>query len=85
MCLNIGTSKNINLSFETNGKLMALGVSILKHFRVISKVNLSIFKNIYFPWFLYLNAELLTLSSVKTKLEVVLPSKLKCGEIPIGK
>ena len=25
---------NINFSFETNGKLMALGVPILKHFRV---------------------------------------------------
>ena len=37
MCLNIGTHKNINFSFETNGKLMALGVPILKHFRVVSK------------------------------------------------
>ena len=35
MCLNTGTPKNINFSFETNGKLMALGVPILKHFRVI--------------------------------------------------
>ena len=34
MCLNIGTPKNINFPFETNGKLMLLGVSILKHFRV---------------------------------------------------
>ena len=34
MCLNIGTPKKINFSFETNGKLMALGVPILKHFRV---------------------------------------------------
>ena len=34
MCLNTGTPKNINFSFETNGKLMALGVPILKHFRV---------------------------------------------------
>ena len=34
MCLNIGTPKNINFSFETNGKLMALGVPILKHIRV---------------------------------------------------
>ena len=33
MCLNIGTHKNINFSFETNGKLMALGVPILKHFK----------------------------------------------------
>ena len=35
MCLNIGTHKNINFSFETNGKLMALGVPILRHFRVV--------------------------------------------------
>ena len=34
MCLNTGILKNINFSFETNGKLMALGVQILKHFRV---------------------------------------------------
>ena len=36
MCLNTGTPKNINFSLETNGKLMALGVPILKHFRVCS-------------------------------------------------
>ena len=36
MCLNTGTPKNINFSFVTNGKLMALGVPILKHFRVIN-------------------------------------------------
>ena len=36
MCLNTGTPKNINFSFETNGKLMALGVPILKHFRVLA-------------------------------------------------
>ena len=34
MCLNTGTPKNINFSFETNGKLIILGVPILKHFRV---------------------------------------------------
>ena len=34
MYLNTGTPKNINFLFETNGKLMALGVPILKHFRV---------------------------------------------------
>ena len=34
MCLNTGTPKNINFSFGTNGKLLALGVPILKHFRV---------------------------------------------------
>ena len=36
MCLNTGTPKNINFSFETNGKWMALGVPILKQFRVSS-------------------------------------------------
>ena len=35
MCLNTGTPKNINFSLETNGKLMALGVPILKHLRVL--------------------------------------------------
>ena len=34
MCLDIGTPKNINFSFETNGKLIALNVPILNHFRV---------------------------------------------------
>ena len=40
MCLNTGTPKNINFSFETNGKLMALGVPILKHFRVFTACNI---------------------------------------------
>ena len=46
---------------------------------IVSKVNLSILKNISFPWFLYLNAEHVTLSSMKKMLEVRLPvpSKLK--------
>ena len=35
MCLNTETLKIFNFSFETNGKLMALVVPILKHFRVI--------------------------------------------------
>ena len=34
MSLNIGTPKNINFPFATNGKIMVLGVPILKHFRV---------------------------------------------------
>ena len=42
MCLNSGTPKNINFSFETNGKLMALGVPILKHFRVLDNVVVSV-------------------------------------------
>ena len=32
----LGHLKNINFPFETNGKLMILGVPILKHFRVSS-------------------------------------------------
>ena len=35
MCSYIGTPKNINFPFGTNGKLMVLGVPILKYFRVI--------------------------------------------------
>ena len=31
MCLNIGAPKSINFPFGTNGKLMLLGVPILKH------------------------------------------------------
>ena len=33
----LGPLKNINFPFETNGKLMILGVPILKHFRLHSK------------------------------------------------
>ena len=35
MCSNIGTPKIINFPFGTNGKLIVLGVPILKHFRVL--------------------------------------------------
>ena len=34
MCLNIGTSNKHHFPFGTNGKVVALGVPILKHFRV---------------------------------------------------
>ena len=41
MCLNTGIpQKTLIFHFETNGKLMALGVPILKHFRVHSKKKL---------------------------------------------
>ena len=43
MCLNTGTPKNINFSFEINGKLMALGVPILKHFRIALWANSSVY------------------------------------------
>ena len=34
MCLNIGIPKILNFPFGTNGKLMVLGVPILKHIKV---------------------------------------------------
>ena len=42
MCLNAGTHKTVNVPFETNGKLMVLGVPILKHFRVYHRRELRI-------------------------------------------
>ena len=61
-------------------------VQSLKHkYNVNSIKSKPIFKNIHFPWFLYLRAEHVTLSSVKTRLEVRLPSKFKYCEILIGK
>ena len=35
MCLNIGTPNNHHFPFGTNGKVVVLGVPILKHFMVI--------------------------------------------------
>ena len=40
MCLNIGTPKNINFPFGTNGKFKVLGVPILKHLRVAHNPNM---------------------------------------------
>ena len=37
ICSNIETSKNQIITFGTNGKLMFLGVPILRHFRVIQR------------------------------------------------
>ena len=34
MCLSVGTPKTINFPFVPNGKLMVVGVPILKHIRV---------------------------------------------------
>ena len=39
MCLIMGHLKSINFPFGTNGKLMVLGVPILKHFRVDYKIQ----------------------------------------------
>ena len=35
MCLNIGSLNNHHFPFGTNGKVVVLGVPILKHFRVL--------------------------------------------------
>ena len=35
MCLNIGTPKNMNFPFGTNGKLMVSGVPLHQHVRVL--------------------------------------------------
>ena len=35
ICHNIGSPRNYHSPFETNGKVVVLGVPILKHFRVI--------------------------------------------------
>ena len=35
MCLNIRTPNNHHFPFGTNGKVVVLGVPILKHFRVM--------------------------------------------------
>ena len=34
MCLNTGTSENYHFPFKINGKIVVLGVPILKHFGV---------------------------------------------------
>ena len=34
MCLKIGTRNNRHLPFGTNGKVVVLGVPVLKHFRL---------------------------------------------------
>ena len=34
ICLNIGSPRNYHFPFETNGKVVVLGVPILKHFWV---------------------------------------------------
>ena len=36
ICLNIGSPRNYHFPFETNGKVVVLGVPILKHFRVVT-------------------------------------------------
>ena len=41
MCLNTGTAKNHHFPLVTNGKVVVLGVSILKHFRVYMVPNTS--------------------------------------------
>ena len=40
MSLNIGTPKTINFPFGTNGKLIVLGVPVLKHIMVDAESEL---------------------------------------------
>ena len=53
MCSNIGTSKTINFPFGTNGKLMVLGVPILKLFRVSVLQYASVSDTMQWSWYLY--------------------------------
>ena len=39
MCSNIGTPNNHHFPFGTNGKVVVLGVPILKHFRVCTSTD----------------------------------------------
>ena len=39
ICLTIGTPNNHHFPFGTNGKVVVLGVPILKHFRVYPSIN----------------------------------------------
>ena len=39
MYSNIGTPNNHRFPFGTNGKIVVLGVPILKHFRVVSNTS----------------------------------------------
>ena len=39
MCLNIGSPKTVNFPFGTNGKLLVLGVLVLKRIRMISRLR----------------------------------------------
>ena len=47
MCLNIGTPNNHHFPFGTNGKVVVLGVPILKHFRVYFYFYREIMKKSY--------------------------------------
>ena len=40
MCLNIGTSNYHHFPFGINGKVVGLGVPILKHLRVVTLVHI---------------------------------------------
>ena len=42
MCLNIGTPNNQHFPFGINVKVVVLGVTILKHFRVEFDISLDI-------------------------------------------
>ena len=42
MCLNIGTPNNHHFPFGINGKVVVIGVPILKHFRVYKSIGFQI-------------------------------------------
>ena len=50
MCSNIGTPNNHHFPFGTNGKVVVLGVPILKHFRVIITDTAFYLASVNFHW-----------------------------------
>ena len=47
ICLNIGTPNDHHFPFGTNGKVVVLGVPILKHFRVAMFYFANILKSVW--------------------------------------
>ena len=72
MCVNTGTPKKFNFSFETNGKLMTLGVPILKHFRVLMKERICSYRSNGFP----LGLELTPIEEASMTKTELLPLKV---------
>ena len=51
MCSIIGTPNNHHFPFGTNGKVVVLGVPILKHFRVVNRAIMVVI-DLFFFFFL---------------------------------
>ena len=63
-CLNIGTPKNHHSSLRTNGKVVVLGVPILKHIRVaIVHLFFHIFFFVLFFFFFFFSEILATVQT----------------------